>query len=253
MKCVIVEDEALAAERLVRQIEEIAPEMEVAAVVGSVADAVRWFTMNSTDLAFFDIQLSDGLSFDVFSRCEVDCPVIFTTAYNEFAIRAFKHNSIDYLLKPVGNDELAAALRKFRKMNRPSLPDLASLRQSLGLVVPEYPSRFLIQYGEKLKSVPVEEVARFQAVDKAVFLITRSGQSMAVDFTLDKLEGMLRPSDFFRINRKLIIAFGSIRSMTAYSRGRVLIVLNPPLPSDEQAVVSIERAPDFRRWLGDHR
>lgn len=253
MRCVIVEDEMLAAEKLAGQLAAVAPDIVVDTVLPSVAEAVKWFTMNQADLAFFDINLSDGSSFSVFEMTEVDCPVIFTTAYDEFAIKAFKHNSIDYLLKPVNSSELLAAIRKFRKMRRSSLPDLQALKQILSPAEPDYQSRLLIQFGDKLKTIEVKEVAYFQSLAKSVFLTTTQGQSFAVDFTLDKLETMLDPRSFFRINRKIILSVSSIVSMTAYSRGRVMIQLKPALSDPTLAMVSVERAQDFRRWLGERK
>lgn len=251
MKCVIIEDETLAAVRLADLIKELAPDIHIEAILPSVLESVKWFTGNTTDLAFFDINLSDGNAFEIFDRTEVACPVIFTTAYNEYAIKAFRHNGIDYLLKPVVREELTAAIRKFRKMALGTTTNLKLLKNQFIEEVPAYQSRFLVRYGEKFRTIEATDIAWFQALEKSVFLSTFQGQMIAIDFSLDRLESMLDPRHFFRINRKITIAFRGIGTMTAVSRARILVHLKPPLSDPLKAIVSVERAQDFRKWLGE--
>lgn len=249
MKAVIVEDEALAANRLEKLLGDVAPEIDVAARLSSVKEAVKWFTLNSADLIFLDIQLSDGLSFSIFDEVAVNTPVIFTTAYDHYSIKAFQLNSIDYLLKPIRKAELQKSLHKYNSLKSALKIDFENLLARIQGKTENYKKRFLIQVGAKIKIVEINDVACFHADGKYVFLKTFAGQNYPVDFSLDKLENMVDPEQFFRINRKYMVSIEAIDGMTAWSRSRVKIKLNPPADDETETVVSIDRSPDFKKWL----
>lgn len=250
MKVVIIEDEKIAAGNLTRLLQETEPGIEILDVITSVKDSVSALPYLSPDLIFLDIQLSDGISFTIFESVNVNAPVIFTTAYDDYAIRAFKLNSIDYLLKPIKKSELVAAIHKYKSMRDAFLPDINKL---LSLIPSNdksgYKRRFLIQFGEKMKKVTAGEIAYFYAIGKNVFLVTEQGSTYPVDSTLEKLETETDPDAFFRINRKLLISYESIIKITPFSRSRIMLELRPALPKDIEAIVSIERVRDFRNWM----
>lgn len=245
----IIEDEELAAKRLIRLLKELAPDMTVLTSIDTVTGAVQWLGQNQADLIFLDIHLADGDSFSIFEQIEVKTPIIFTTAYDQYAIRAFKLNSVDYLLKPIDKEELTFSIEKFRQAQDAQGPDFGELIASMkaAQAQPEYQKRFMVTSGEKIKSIPIEEVAYFFGQQKYVFLITKDHRRHIVDFTLGKLEGLLDPNQFYRINRQFIINFDAIQNMFAYSKSRVKIELAPP--SDIEAIVSIEKAKRFKEWL----
>jgi DNA-binding LytR/AlgR family response regulator len=252
LKVVIIEDETFAALRLKKMIKEFNPEIEILAELESVAESVKWFRANpEPDLIFLDIHLEDDLSFSIFEQVNISSPIIFTTAFDEYAIKAFKMKSIDYLLKPIVHEELAAALKKynqFRGLGRNSF-DLESLYELLSTTEKKYRERFSISVGTKIKMIEVSKIAYFYVLDKGVYLRTIQGQSYNVDFTLDKLEEMLNPDSFFRINRKYLVNIISIENMVAYSRGRVKIELKPQADNEFDAIVSIDRSPAFKLWI----
>jgi DNA-binding LytR/AlgR family response regulator len=249
MKAVIVEDEALAASRLEKLLSDVAPEINVVARLSSVKEAVKWFTLNSADLIFLDIQLSDGLSFSIFEEVTVNTPVIFTTAYDQYSIKAFQLNSIDYLLKPIRKGELQKSLQKYNSLKSAFKIDFENLLAGIQGKTESYKKRFLIQVGSKIKTIETTDVAWFYADGKYVFLKTFAGQNYPVDFSLDKLENMVDPAQFFRINRKYMVNFDAIEGMVAWSRSRVKIKLNPPADDETETVVSIDRSPEFKKWL----
>ena len=249
MNAVIIEDEKLAAERLEELIHEIDSSIEISAILISIEQSVKWLSRNKPDLIFLDIQLEDGLSFSIFENIEIDIPIIFTTAYDQYAIKAFKLNSIDYLLKPVKKDELRESLNKFKNIKSSFLMDFEDIMRSIQQRDVSFKKRFLVQYGQKIKKVEVEEAAYFYALDKNVFLTTIQNNTYPIDYTLDKLQEVLNPEKFFRINRKMIISFSAIKNMIPYSRSRIKIELNPNEPKDVEALVSVERSSAFKEWL----
>lgn len=254
MKVVIVEDEAFAALRLKKMILDFNPEIKILAELESVEDSVRWFKSNpEPDLIFLDIHLEDDLSFAIFEQVNISSPVIFTTAFDEYAIKAFKLKSIDYLLKPIVHEELAAALKKYEQFSglNPGTIDLQSLYSLITNKDKKYRERFSISVGTKIKMVEVADIAYFFVLDKGVYLRTFQGNSYNVDFTLDKLEEMLNPEKFFRINRKYLINIASIANMIAYSRGRVKLELKPKTDDEFDTIVSIDRSSDFKKWLNN--
>jgi DNA-binding LytR/AlgR family response regulator len=245
IRTVIIEDEPLAAERLATLVAQAGSDLQVVATLDSVASAVNWFGTNSCDLIFLDIHLSDGISFRIFEKAEVRAPIIFTTAFDQYAIRAFKLNSIDYLLKPVDEKELHAAIEKFRSRNQ-ATPDWKQLIHALEK--PEYQKRFMVSSGQKIKSIDVNDIAYFYAEERIVIMQQKEpGGRFSLDYTLDKLETLLDPGKFFRINRKLIVNIDAIKNMYPYSKGRIVLELQPK-PQFE-TVVSIDRAAEFKQWL----
>lgn len=252
MKVVIIEDEAFAALRLKKMILEFNPDIEILAELESVAESVKWFKSNpEPDLIFLDIHLEDDLSFAIFDQVNISSPVIFTTAFDEYAIKAFKLKSIDYLLKPIVHEELAAALKKYEQFSglQNNSVDLQLLYNLITNKDKKYRERFSFSIGTKIKMVDVSDIAYFFVMDKGVFLRTNQGSTINVDFTLDKLEEMLNPDNFFRINRKYLINIASIGNMVAYSRGRVKVELKPKADAEFDTIVSIDRSGEFKKWL----
>lgn len=254
MKVVIIEDEAFAALRLKKMILDFNPEIKILAELESVEDSVKWFRSNpEPDLIFLDIHLEDDLSFSIFDQVNISSPVIFTTAFDEYAIKAFKLKSIDYLLKPIVHEELAAALKKYEQFSglHPSAIDLQSLYSLITDKDKKYRERFSISIGTKIKMVEVADIAYFFVMDKGVYLRTTQGSTYSIDFTLDKLAEMLNPGSFFRINRKYLINITSIANMVSYSRGRVKLELKPKADDEFDTIVSIDRSSDFKKWLNN--
>jgi len=249
MKVAIIEDEALAADRLEEMILEVAPEIEILAKLKSVKDSVAWLSCHTADLLFIDIQLSDGLSFSIFDTITTNIPVVFTTAYNQYAIQAFKLNSISYLLKPIRKSELAESLQKYKSLKTTFTIDVEELLNALKCQTPEFKKRFLIQLGEKIKKVEVSDIAYFYSLGKNVLLKTNLNQSYPIEFSLDRLQRIIDPAIFFRINRKFFINIDSITNMTSYSRGRLNLSLKPVPGNIGDSIVSVERSSDFRKWL----
>jgi DNA-binding LytR/AlgR family response regulator len=249
MDVLIVEDEQIAADRLKELLHDIDETIHVLDVVDSVKSAVKWFMRNRAELVFLDIQLSDGLSFNIFDQVSVDTPVIFTTAYDEYAIKAFGLNSVDYLLKPIRKSDLEKSMQKLNKLHAMSQIDIQALLTQLKPKGVDFKKRFLIQYGERMHKIDVSEIAYFFVLNKNVFVKTASGKSYPMNFSLDKLMTMLNPDEFYRINRKMIVNISAIQSMVAYSRGRVKLVLSPEVDDIKDSIVSVERATDFKNWL----
>lgn len=249
VRILIIEDEETAARRLNKMVKESLPEAEIINHLSSITAAVDWFKNNQQpDLAFFDIHLADGSSFEIFKQVEVKCPVIFTTAYDQYALEAFKVNSIDYLLKPVKKEELERALDKFRKLHfKPDAPiDIQKLLSSIQQKA-VYKERFIIRYGEHMKTIQTADIAYFYTENRISFALLKEGKRYAVDHNMDQLEEMLDPKRFFRINRQFIIGYDSITEMLTYSKSRVLVKLNPP--TKEDTIVSTERSAAFKSWL----
>ncbi len=255
MTILIIEDEEPAFKRLQKMLKEIEPDHTLLDQIVSVSSAVKWFAKNdSPDLIISDIQLSDGISFEIFKQVQITCPIIFTTAYDQYAVEAFKVNSIDYLLKPVKKEELENAVNKYKSRSSTSTEpavDISKLLLALQPVGNDYKKRFVVKYGEHIKTIDTEEIVYFYTEDKATFLCTKDARRFVVDFNLDTLDSMLDPKLFFRINRQYIISINSIAEMFAYSKSRVLIKLNPP--SKHETIVSTERSADFKLWLGDEK
>jgi len=250
MRAIIIEDENLTARRLQSLLEDCDPAIQVAAVLPSVAESVDWLRRHGQpDLIFMDIHLEDDLAFRIFEQVDVHAPVIFTTAYDEYMIRAFKVNSIDYLLKPVNPDELAQAVGKFKALRAHfANPHLDSLLQFISQKEPAYKSRFMIPVGTKLKSIETKDVAYFFSEEKLTFLVTKDGHQFPIDYSLEKLIGILDPKYFFRVSRQFIVSFGSIQQVHTYIKGKLKLELHPK--SRLEVLVSGDRMTDFKEWLG---
>lgn len=253
-KILIIEDEEPAAKRLRNLLIEIEPEALILDVIVSVSSSLEWFKKNALpDLIFSDIQLSDGLSFDIFKTIDVQCPIIFITAYDQYAIEAFKVNSIDYLLKPIKKEDLLISFKKFKKLSAQKTEsfDVSRILSIYNSGKVEYKTRFIVRYGEHIKTIKIQDVAYFFTEDKINFLTTNEARRYTIDYNLDSLESLLDPKNFFRINRQFIISIHAIKEMFSYSKSRVLIKLNPP--AKHETVVSTERSGDFKLWLGDEK
>lgn len=247
IKIVIVEDEKPAAQRLFKLIKQVEPDAELVMHLESVKDSVKWFAENNLpDLIFMDIELADGSSFNIFNEIKIKAPIIFTTAFNQYAIDAFKVNSIDYLLKPIKKEDLENSLQKFHSLqSKKDNLDYALLLKNL--VTKEYQKRIVVRYADVIKTVDIENIAYFYTEEKYTYLYTFDSQRYPIDYTLDQLDHMIDPKNYFRINRQVIVNFKAIEKMIAYSKARVKIILKPA-PSFE-TIVSTERSPYFKEWL----
>lgn len=245
MKILIIEDEVPAYNRLSKLIQEMVPLADIPPQVDSVAAARSWLAAHTLpDVIFMDIHLADGSAFDLLEGLQLDCPIIFTTAYDQYAIDAFKVSSIDYLLKPVKREDLQQAFTKLKQL-RNMFKAEATHPKTEGRQ--EYKKRFLIRYGEHIKTLNVEEIAYFFSENRATFARNHDGRNLPVDYNLDALEAMLDPSRFFRINRQFLISLEAIAEMKTYSKARVIVTLKPQ--AQEQPVVSSERSAHFKQWL----
>ncbi len=255
LKILIIEDEEPAAKRLWKLIAALEPEAVLLQTLHSVEGATTWLQQNpAPDLIFSDIQLSDGISFNIFKITGLQSPIIFITAYDQYAIEAFKVNSIDYLLKPVKKTELELAILKFKKTVTAAPAPSFNLDELLKAYSPqktEYKKRFVVRFGEHIKTINTGEIAYFYTEDKINFLTTYENRRFPIDFNLDALEGILDPAVFFRINRQFIISIAAITEMFAYTKSRVLIKLKPPCK--HETIVSTERSADFKHWLDDSK
>ena len=249
MNVLIIEDESFAADKLERMLKEVDSSITILAKLGSIKESAKWLFKNTADLIFLDIQLSDGISFSIFEQVSINTPVIFTTAYDEYAIKAFQLNSISYLLKPIRKNDLAESLQKYRSLKSAFSIDFDLLLANIQGKEPDYKKRFLIQIGDKIRKVEVSEIAYFYVLDKGVYQRTFQGNNYPVEYTLDKLETILNPQVFFRINRKYIVNMESIANMVAYSRSRVKLELKPKADDEYDTIVSIDRSADFKKWL----
>jgi len=250
MKAIIIEDENLTAKRLQSLLHKYDPTIQVLEILPSVQEAVEWFnTHPEPDIVFMDIHLEDDLAFKIFEQIHLHAPVIFTTAYDEYMIKAFKVNSIDYLLKPINYEELAQSIEKFKSLKKQfANPNMETLLQFMGTKEPEYKSRFMITVGTRIKSIETEDIAYFYSEEKLTFMVTKEGQQLPIDFSLDKLTSLLNPKDFFRISRQFIVSFESIQSVHAHIKGKLKLELKPACKFE--VFVSGDRMSDFKEWLG---
>jgi DNA-binding LytR/AlgR family response regulator len=257
MQILIVEDEELAVKKLQKTLHSIDPDLHIAGTADSIAATVEWLRSHpQPDLILMDIELADGQSFEIFNLVEVKSPVIFTTSYDEFALKAFKVNSVDYLLKPVQKDELESAISKFRNMKHlyTSQPNEESqitelvreLQQTLQHK--EYRKRFLVKHAQKLLSIEVDRIAYFFSDDRLSFFKTYDDKKYVIDYTIDEIEKMLDPGQYFRINRAFLVSAGSIDQIHDYFGNRLKLSLKPSI--DKEALVSREKVTDFKEWMG---
>lgn len=247
MKAIIIEDEPLSAAELRTSLAEVAPYIEVVATASSVAEAAETVGRVEHDLIFMDIHLEDGSGFDIFERADITVPVIFITAYDSYALKAFENKGIDSLLKPFGLDDLRRAIDKLGLL---SGGGIASAEHGAPTQTPPvYQERFLVHMGARMRSVTTAEIAYFMADGKYLHLMTHDGKDYILDRSLTDVGEKLPPNLFFRINRRFIVSFDAIREMIRYSGSRIKVLLNPPLAEGEEAFVSTDRVPDFREWL----
>lgn len=252
MKILIVEDEELAVKKLQKTLETVDATAEVTGITDSIQSTVEWLQQNPTpDLVLMDIELADGQSFEIFNLTEVKCPVIFTTSYDEYALKAFKVNSVDYLLKPVQKEELHAAITKFKKLQpgsrEVSIENLVKELQQK-LQPKEYRKRFLVKHAQKLVSVEVNDIAFFYSDGRLNFFKTHDNRKFVVDYTMDELEEMLDPEKFYRISRSFYVSINSVEKIDDYFGNRLILGLKPAV--DKEALVSREKVSDFKKWMG---
>jgi two-component system response regulator LytT len=249
MRVLIIEDEELAADTLQNILMDINPNIQILAILGTVEAAVAWLNKNNADLLFMDIHLGDGESFEIFQQVNVESPVIFTTAYDQYTLKAFKNQGIDYLLKPFDEDDVRSALSKLNTIRKASELPLQSLIAKPDPKTDRLRNRFMVKMGQLIKTVQSDDVAYFMADDKYLFLVTKDQQNYIIEETISSLEPQLNQVDFFRVNRKFIINISAIKEMYKLSRNRVRILLNPSPPEGIEVIVSEERADAFKNWL----
>jgi len=249
MKTIIIEDEQLAAGRLENMVKAIDPTIEIVAKLESVAESVEWFKSNEQpDLIFLDIHLEDGLSFSIFDQVKVNSPIIFTTAFDEYAIKAFKLKSIDYLLKPIVQEDLKQAIAKYREWGeKKQLIDIKELYKIMDIKTNNYRDRFSVVVGQKLKSIDAKDIAYFFSNSGITFVAMQTKGQYSLDISLDNLLEELDPKQFFRVNRQYLINLNSIVNIHIFPKSRLKLELNPPVP--EGVFVSLDKIVDFKKWV----
>lgn len=249
MKVLIIEDEQPNALRLKKLLNEVDPEIQVLDILDSIVSCVKWFRQNPhPDLIFQDIHLADGSSFEIFNQVDIKTPVIFVTAFDQYALQAFKVNSIDYILKPVKKIDLVDALKKFREFHPVKKdPEIDYATLARLIKTNEFPKRFVVRYGQKIKAVDLEDIAYFFTESGNSFFKTFDDHLYPLDLSLDKLDPMLDSMVFYRINRQVIINYKAIKEMYSYSKSRVRVILNPPC--DFETIASTDRSGSFKQWL----
>lgn len=250
MNIIIIEDEKPSARRLQRMLQKL--NLETQTMLHSVEESIQWFQNNPhPDLIFLDIQLSDGLSFEIFDAINIKSAVIFTTAYDEYALQAFKLNSIDYLLKPIDEDDLAAAVKKYQDrapQNQAVTLDFNDIKKLLvNPIDREYKKRFSVKVGQHLKLINIDDIECFYSQNKGTYLHTADGRNYLLDTTLELLENELEPQTFYRINRKFFVNINAIKDMVSYTNSRLQIKLKSY--SEQEVIVARERVKDFKAWL----
>lgn len=252
MKVLIVEDESMASKRLIKLITTIEPNVDILDSLDSVKRAVNWLNSNeSPDLIFLDIQLADGLSFEIFEQTQVTAPIIFTTAFDEYAIKAFKVNSIDYLLKPIDPKELKSAIEKFNLKFSPKTQqsplNMALIESAMEMMTKQYKERFVVKIGDHIKTVNSSDALYFYSQEKATFLQVADKKRFIIDYTLEQLEQLLDPKQYFRVNRKYLVRLEATKDIVAYSNSRLRLIL---IDSDDMdVIVSRDKVQAFKKWL----
>lgn len=252
MKVLIIEDEDLAVKKLQKTLSFVDNTIEIAGITDSISSSVEWLQNNEApDLILMDIELADGQSFAIFDLISVTSPVIFTTSYDEFALKAFKVNSIDYLLKPVQPEDLEVALKKYKSMRgHTTTTDIQSLVKELQqqLFPKEYRKRFLVKNGQKLISIAIDSIAYFYSDGRLNFFRTVDNKKYVVDYTMDELEDMLNPQDYFRVSRSFYVSIACISKIDDYFGNRLILQLQPA--TDKEVLVSREKVMSFKKWMG---
>lgn len=248
MRILIIEDERPAANRLKKLLEPHFSEAEFIAELDTVKKSINWFQENKpADLIFCDIQLADGISFEIFENIKLSTPIIFTTAYDQYAIKAFQVNAVDYLLKPIDPEELKRAISKFNLQQLKPALDFSALTSYLEQNKKNYKSRYLVRFGEKIQSISTEDVSFFYSEERVTFLQTFEGKKFVLDSTLEQVESQVDPKQFFRINRKYLCSYPSISDIFTYSNSRLKIKLHHC--QDDDILISREKVSDFKNWL----
>jgi DNA-binding LytR/AlgR family response regulator len=248
MNILVIEDERPAATRIINLIKELLPSAKIFGHLDSIDDSIKWLNSNpAPDLILSDIELADGQSFEIYKQVNIKSPIIFTTAYDQFAIKAFKLNSIDYLLKPIDPDELASAIQKYENQAKPPALDIQMLQSMIQNQQKQYKERFMVKVGEKIHSVPTKDISFFYSAQKATFIQTKDQKKYLIDYTLDQLESEIDPKDFFRLNRKYITSLIAIDEIITYSNSRLKINLKHC--DDNDILVSREKVTTFKLWL----
>jgi len=254
MNVLIIEDEDFTADRLEELVQQYDASITILAKLPSVRDTVQWLRENLStsrpqpDLIFMDIHLEDDLCFRIFEQVHLPVPVIFTTAFDEYMIKAFRVNSIDYLLKPVNYESLVAAMQKYQSLKRQfSQTDLDTLKEAMGIRRTDYKTRFLINVGTRLRTIETVDIGYFYSEEKITFLVTKDNQRLPIDYSLDKLAPMLNPADFFRANRQFLLSLPAIKNIHTYSNSKLKLELVPD-PKTE-VFISKEKVSAFKDWL----
>ena len=251
MNVLIIEDEIRATNRLERVLKDILPEINIVAKLETIKEATAFFeTKPSLDVVFSDIQLADGLSFEIYEKSEVTCPIIFTTAFNQYAIEAFNTNGIDYLLKPVEKERLEQSIQKLKQFTPKevsiSAEQLKLLSSSLIQETTSFKKRFVIKVGSKIKSIPTEEIQAFYSQEKGTYVFTNDKRNYSLDFSLSEIKEMLDPTLFFQTSRKHLVSINSIAEIVAFSNSRLKIKIDG---FEEEIIVARERVQEFKKWL----
>ena len=253
LKVLVVEDEIHAQKEIKRLLALCDYDIKILEFIDNVEDAISWINNNpDPDLMFFDIQLADGMSFEIFNHIESNAPVIFTTAFNEFAIKAFKVNSVDYLLKPIKLNELNAAIKKYLSLeeksgNRRQPISLDQIEQLFKLNKPSFKSRYIAKIGDQILHIPIKEIAYFKSEDNVTFIVTHNNKRYIIDYALEQITTEINPDHFHRINRSYIIHIDSIKKINKYFNSRLHIELEPTNP--DQVLISRIKVPDFLKWI----
>ena len=251
MKALIIEDEIRAANRLERLLKEINSEIEIVAKIETIKESIAFLNQEKNiDIIFSDIQLADGLSFEIYENTEINCPIIFTTAFNQYAIEAFNTNGIDYLLKPIEKERLKKSLLKLKQLTPKevtfSTEQLAMLSNTLTQETKTYKARFVLKVGSKIKSIPIENIRVFYSQEKATYLNTKDKRTYNLDYSLTEIKELINPKKFFQTSRKHLVSIDHISEIIAYSNSRLKIKIEE---FEEEIIVARERVQEFKKWL----
>lgn len=248
MKVLIIEDEHFAAEKLAQLLQSIEPEIEILQVLESVEDSINWFLSNiSPDLIFMDIQLDDGISFEIFDAVKIDTPIIFTTAFDEYAIRAFKVNSVDYLLKPIEKQALETAFHKFKTIHSEKQDFTEKVSKAIEQISSKHKSRFFLKVGSRFRSIQVSDICCFFVEERNTFIKTTADKTYDLDFSLEQVQHMINPEQFFRVNRNFLVNINCISEIISYSTNRLKLQLCTETTQD--IIVSRDKVSEFKHWM----
>ena len=247
MNVAIIEDVNLAANQLEKIITQLRPDYTVVVKLTSIEESIIWLRANIPDLIFLDIQLEDGISFKIFDEIKMDIPIIFTTAYDKYAIKAFELHSIDYLLKPLQLDSLKTSIEKFERLKGKQSLNIEKLMRAFSKSKPEYTQRITVKYGNKIKAINIKDIAWIKAKGNDVHIWLCNEREYTTDYALDYFERNLNPKDFFRISRQYIVNYKAIKEMEMFSKSKLLLKLIPK--TEEQTFVSLSKYADFKVWL----